>query len=222
MARRGRDAHYFSLTRVEAYTDAVFAIAATLLVLDLTTKAIGSVDSDTAMWAALGGMWENFMSFVISFALLSLLWVIHLQQFRDIEKVDGVLLWLNNGRLLFIVLIPFTTSLVSEYSEYYAGRMLLPINFFLAALLGSLSWGWAAKDGGHLLKPEARADIRNQSMGSLSAVICGAVAAILSPWLGSWAFLAYAFNGLLTRFLQRRGSGSAPAKPEASPASPQG
>ena len=47
---------YFSITRVEAYTDAVFAIAATLLVLDLTTTAIGEVDSDTQMWAALGGM----------------------------------------------------------------------------------------------------------------------------------------------------------------------
>lgn len=197
---------YFAITRVEAYTDAVFAIAATLLVLDLTTKAIGEVDSDTQLWAALGGMWENVMAFVISFLLLSMLWVIHLQQFRSLARTDGVLLWLNSIRLLFIVLIPFTTSLVSEYNDYYAGRMLLPINFFLAALFGHLSWVWAASRDGHLLTDEARPEARLQGLGGVSAVLCGAVAAILSPWLGSWGFLTYAFNAPLTRFLQRRES----------------
>ena len=195
---------YYAITRVEAYTDAVFAIAATLLVLDLTTKAIGEVDSDTQLWAALGGMWENVMAFVISFLLLSMLWVIHLQQFRSLARADGRLLWLNNIRLLFIVLIPFTTSLVSEYSEFYAGRMLLPINFFFASLFGYLSWVWAASGDGHLLTDEARPAARLEGLGGVSAVICGAVAAILSPWIGSWGFLAYVFNAPLTRLLQRR------------------
>lgn len=203
MARHDGDSS-FSKTRVEAYTDAVFAIAATLLVLDLTTKALGEVTSDGQMWAALAALWPNFMAFAISFILLSLLWVIHLQQFRDIARIDGMLLWINNARLLFIVLIPFTTSLVAEYSEYYAGRMLLPINFFLAAFAGYLSWAWAAARGGHLLVDAAKSEIRSQNLGAVAAVICGAVAVVVSPWLGSWAFLAYALNGPLTVALQRR------------------
>src|SRR6185312_16808351 len=96
---------YYAAARVEAYTDAVFAIAATLLVLDLTTTAIGAVQTDAELWAALGGMWETFLSFGISFALLSGLWVIHMSQFRDIGRADATLLWLNNARLLFVVLI---------------------------------------------------------------------------------------------------------------------
>lgn len=207
-----RSTRLFSTHRVEGYTDAVFAIAATLLVLDLTTTAIGEVDSDGAMWAALGGMWESFMAFVISFALLSGLWVIHLVQWRDIRRVDMTLLWLNNARLLFIVLIPFTTSLVADYSAFYAGRLLLPLNFFLAALLGYLSWLWAASSQGHLLGEETGNERRTQNLGGLAAVICGAVAAIASPWLGSWAFLAYVFNApmqaLLRRFAQSRQAGS--------------
>jgi uncharacterized membrane protein len=199
---------YFSKTRVEAYTDAVFAIAATLLVLDLTTTALGEVDSDAELWAALGSIWENAVSFVVSFALLSLLWVIHLKQFRDIARIDGVLLWINNARLLFIVLIPFTTSLVSEYSQYYAGRMLLPINFFCAALTGYLSWVWAASRGGHLIEDAAKPGIREQSIGALVAVVCGGVAVLLSPWLGSWAFLVYVVNGPVSTALQRRASGA--------------
>ena len=202
MARRAGG--WYSITRVEAYTDGVFAIAATLLVLDLTTTAIGEVDSDRQMWVALAGMADNLVAVVISFLLLSLLWMIHLQQFRSLARADGTLLWLNSIRLLFIVLIPFTTSLVPEYSDFYGGRMLLPINFFFAALFGHLSWVWAASRGGHLLTEEARPDARLEGLGGLSAVICGAVAAILSPWIGSWGFLAYVLNGPLTRLLQRR------------------
>jgi uncharacterized membrane protein len=197
-----------SSERTKAYTDAVFAIAATLLVLDLTATSIGKVDSDGALWAALAGMWPSIFSFVLSFALLSGLWVVHLRQFRDIAKVDMGLLWLNNARLLFIVLVPFTTSLTDGYQSFLAGRILLPINFFLAALLGYLSWLWAARDDGRLLAADREGDRRTQSIGGLAATICGAIAVVLSPWVGSIAFLAYALNGpitaLLTRFTTKR------------------
>jgi uncharacterized membrane protein len=199
-----RQARTFSTTRVEAYTDGVFAIAATLLVLDLTTTTFAAIDTDAQMWAALAGMSENFLAFVISFGLLSLLWMIHLQQFRDIARVDGGLMWLNTIRLLFIVLLPFTTSLVAEYSEYYAGRMLLPINFFLAALFGHLSYRWAMAQGGHLLADDARADAPNQALAGAVAVGCAAVAVILSPFIGSLGFLAFVFNQPVTALLQRR------------------
>jgi len=194
----------YSTTRVEAYTDGVFAIAATLLVLDLTTTTFSHIDSDGQMWAALAGMSESFTAFVISFGLLSLLWMIHLQQFRDLARVDGGLMWLNSIRLLFIVLIPFTTSLVAEYSDFYAGRMLLPINFFFATLFGYLAYRWAMAREGHLLSDAARPDAPDQSIAGAVAVGCAAVAVILSPFIGSWGFLAFVANQPLTVVLQRR------------------
>ncbi|WP_292865391.1 TMEM175 family protein [Microbacterium sp.] len=197
--------HDPSVTRTEAYTDAVFAIAATLLVLDLTTTSLGEVGSDGEMWAALGGMWPNLMAFGISFVLLSGMWMIHLRQFRDIRTVDSTLLWLNNARLLFVVLIPFTTALTSEYNDYYAGRMLLPIDFFLVALFGHLSWRWAAARGGHLMTPDAYAQRSSAAAGGLAAVTCGAIAVALSPWFGSAAFFAFLLNGPLTAILLRVG-----------------
>jgi uncharacterized membrane protein len=213
MTRERPPATFYSTARLEAYTDGVFAIAATLLVLDLTTTAIGDVGSDAELWTALGNMWPNFLSFAVSFALLSGLWFTHLQQFRGIARADAVLIWLNAARLLFVVLIPFTTSLVSEFSDYYAGRMLLPVNFFFAALFGHLSWRWAAARNGHLLKPEALADIPAQGAGGLAAVICGAIAAVISPWLGSWAFCVYFLNGPLSVLLTRRYERRADAEP---------
>ncbi|WP_439591756.1 TMEM175 family protein [Microbacterium sp.] len=199
-----RPATYYSVPRLEAYTDAVFAIAATLLVLDLSATAFGAIKTDAQLWAALGEQWETFMAFGISFALLSGLWVIHMRQFRDIARADLTLLWLNNARLLFIVLIPFTTTLVGDYSEFYAGRMLLPINFFFAALFGVLTYFWAAARGGHLLKAEVKDDVAEQRLGGLVALFCGALTVALSPWLGSWAFLAYVLNGPMQAVLERR------------------
>ncbi|KAA9107752.1 TMEM175 family protein [Microbacterium rhizomatis] len=204
MAKERPAPTYYSTARLEAYTDGVFAIAATLLVLDLTTAALGQIQTDAELWAALARMWPSFMSFGVSFALLSGLWFIHLGQFRGIARVDVTLVWLNAARLLFVVLIPFTTSLVSDYSTFYAGRMLLPINFFFAALFGHLSWRWAAARHGHLLTPDAAADIPTEGAGGLAAVICGAIAAVASPWLGSWGFCAYFLNGPLTALLRRR------------------
>jgi uncharacterized membrane protein len=203
MAREQRPVFY-SAARVEAYTDAVIAIAATLLVLDLTTTALGDVDSDASLWAALGRMWPNFLSFAISFALLSGLWVIHMTQFRLIARADAVLLWLNNGRLIFIVLIPFTTSLVDEYSEYLAGRVLLPINFFFATLMGVATWTWAAAKNGHLLTEEAKAEAAAGGSDGFVALACGAVTIVLAPWIGSWAFLAYVFNAPISAAIRRR------------------
>lgn len=193
----------FSVTRIEGYTDAVFAIAATLLVLDLTATSFGEISTEDQLWTALANMWPSFMSFGVSFALLSGLWVIHLRQFRDIARANMLLVWFNNARLLFIVLIPFTTSLTSEYQGFYAGRVLLPINFFFAALLGYLSYVVAASHDGALLREEARADAPAQQLGGLAAVICGAIAALLSPLVGSLGFLAFLLSTPVEAFLRR-------------------
>jgi len=195
---------FVSTSRVEAYTDGVFAIAATLLVLDLTATSFGTISNDAQLWEALAGLGDHFTSFVVSFLLLSMLWSIHLSQFRGIARADGTLVWINNFRLLFIVLIPFTTSLVSEYSAFYAGRVLLPVNFFFAALLGYLTWRWAAARRGHLLTDDAKPRARSENIGALAAVVAGAAAVALSPWLGSWAFLTYAVNAPVSVWLQRR------------------
>lgn len=199
--------------RTEAFTDGVFAIAATLLVLDLTATTITGIHTDSDLWMALADRWSNFSAFVISFALLAGLWMIHLRQFRDITGVDATLLWLNNARLLFIVLIPFTTMLSAEYSELLAGRILLPINFFFAALLGYLSWRWAAARGGHLMRPDAYAQRVRAGTGGLAAVACAALAVALSPWLGSWAFAAFLVNGPLSILFLRIAAGRGRATP---------
>ncbi len=193
-----------SASRIEAYTDGVFAIAATLLVLDLTTHAIGEVSSDAELWGGLAATSPAVLGFIISFGLLSVLWVVHVQQFNEIARVDEPMMWINNVRLLFIVFMPFTTSLASDYSDFYAGRMLLPINFFFASLFSYVAWSWACARGGHLLKTQPPGAVERASRDGRVALVCAALAMVSSPWIGSWGFLVYTVPPLVAALRRRR------------------
>lgn len=191
--------------RLEAFTDGVFAIAATLLVLDLTSHALGEVGSDAEMWSALGDMWPLFANFAISFALLCILWMVHVRQFEYIARVDGAMMWLNNGRLFFVVLVPFATGLTTEYADYLAGRLAMPVTFFLAILFSWLQWQWAARRRDVMLPDMSAEDAVAYGRSSLSALIIGAVIVVLAPWVGSAAFLLFLLDGPFTRALHGKG-----------------
>ncbi|MFF2487654.1 TMEM175 family protein [Microbacterium sp. NPDC058062] len=193
-------------TRLEAFTDGVFAIAATLLVLDLTQHSLGKVESDAQMWAALAGMYELFLNFGLSFVLLCLMWMVHVQQFEHVARVDATTVWLNNARLLFIVLVPFATNLTTEYSEWLAGRLAMPVTFFLAILFSWLQWGWAVRRRDVLLPDMTKDDAIAYGRSSLSALIISALVVVLAPWIGSLAFLLFALDGPFTRLLRGRNS----------------
>ena len=192
-------------TRLEAFTDGVFAIAATLLVLDLTTHTFGEISSDAEMWSALAGMWPLFFNFALSFVLLCLLWMTHVQQFEHIARVDSTLVWLNNARLLFVVLVPFATNMTTEYSEWLAGRIFMPVTFFLAILFSWLQWMWAVGHRSTMLPDLDDAVARSYGRGALSALIIGAVVVAVSPFVGSAAFLLFVLDGPLTKALRGRG-----------------
>lgn len=178
-------------SRLEAFTDGVFAIAATLLVLDLTAYAFGPISSDADMWSALGGMWELFLNFALSFLLLCLLWMTHVQQFEHVARIDSTIIWLNNARLLFIVLVPFATSMTTEYSEWVAGRLLMPVAFFFAILCSYLQWMWAVRNRTTMLPDLSDDDARAYSRGALSALVISALVVCLAPLIGSIAFVLF-------------------------------
>lgn len=212
---RGRRSPTLSTRRLEAFTDGVFAIAATLLVLDLTDHSLGSIDSDRQMWAALSDMAPLFLNFALSFVLLCLLWRVHVHQFEYVERVDVVAIWLNNGRLLFVALVPFATSLTTEYSDFVAGRLAMPLCFFLAILCSSIQWRWMVRRRDVMLPTLSPAEAAAFGSGSLSALLVSAAVVVLAPWVGSWAFLLFVLDGPFTRVLRRRTARDTDAAPAA-------
>jgi uncharacterized membrane protein len=133
--------------RVEAFSDGVFAIAITLLVLDL--KAPGEA-AHMSLLAGLLEQWPVYAAYLISFVFILIMWVNHHRMFEHIARIDNNFLYLNGLLLLGITVVPFPTSLVSRYlfsddqtiaTAVYSGW------FFLIAIFFNLMWRYAYTRG---------------------------------------------------------------------------
>jgi uncharacterized membrane protein len=131
-------------SRLEAFSDGVFAVAITLLVLNLTVAGPGHGQ----LVHQLGSHWPSFAAYLISFFVIGIIWVNHHALVRSIVVVDRPLLFLNLLLLLWVVLIPFATGLVAEYMSAYlagtkgGGDVRLAMALYSAVFLG-MSAGFA-------------------------------------------------------------------------------
>ncbi len=105
-----------STSRLETLVDGVFAIAMTLLVLDIHVPELaGDLTSAQDLFADLVLLWPRVLSFIISFVILGMFWVAHHTEFRFIKKLDNKLIWQNMFYLLLVALLPFTAALLGRY-----------------------------------------------------------------------------------------------------------
>jgi len=125
------------VARIAAFSDGVFAIAITLLALQLDIPSGSWVD----VWAELGKLGSSFISFAISFAVIGAYWVAHHRLFSLVERYDRRLIWLNLLSLFFIVVMPFTTSLVAEHGSQNASVIVYAL---CVAAAGFTNTGMAA------------------------------------------------------------------------------
>ena len=106
---------FFSKARVEAFSDGVFAIIITLLVLELRVPHIELPATAEALSEALVHLLPKFIAWVISFAIVGVIWVNHHRIFHALKSIDHNLFWLNLNLLLWTSFIPFPTALVGDY-----------------------------------------------------------------------------------------------------------
>jgi uncharacterized membrane protein len=101
-------------SRLEAFSDGVFAVAITLLVLNLVTP-VPSHNPNHTLLKQLGNLWPSLLAYLLSFLMIGIIWVNHHVLVRSIKTVDRTLLFLNLLLLMFVVLIPFGTSTMAAY-----------------------------------------------------------------------------------------------------------
>jgi len=173
-----------SKSRLEAFSDGVFAIAATLLVLDLHVRP-----RPGELAHALGQEWPHYATFVVSFLTIGIIWVNHHGQFHRISSVDRPLLFLNLLLLMFVVLIPFPTQLLGEYlhegtdqhvaAAVYAGTMLA------MGLCFAASWRYVAAHGSLLTRAiserELAALVRRNAVGQGLYLVAFVLAFVSAP-----------------------------------------
>jgi len=129
--------------RLEAFTDAIIAIAITLLVLDIRVPSREANDSNQALWHALGDIWPNYFGYALSFIVLGIMWVNHHHIFQYIARTDHTFLIVNVFFLLCVSFLPFPTGLVAEYIGHEgAGTATIIYTgwFLVTAIFYNLIW----------------------------------------------------------------------------------
>src|SRR5262249_18484437 len=102
-------------TRLEAFCDGVFAIALTLLIIDIKVPASERIRSTRELWLALRHFGPSFFAFVLSFAIIFITWVNHHRFMRTVNKSSGSFVYANGFLLMTVVFMPFPAALVGEY-----------------------------------------------------------------------------------------------------------
>jgi uncharacterized membrane protein len=135
------DEKNLQLERLVFFSDAVAAIAITLLALDIK---IEHTHGGHLLFSDIKDQWKTLVAFFLSFFNIANFWKTHHTFFGHIKKIDEKLLWFNIFWLLFIVLLPFSTSLISSYFFDVAAIFVYSLNTFLIAIFQNLIWDYAS------------------------------------------------------------------------------
>jgi uncharacterized membrane protein len=141
--------------RIEAFSDGVFAIAITLLVLDL--KVPRELRGEAELWRALVAQWPSYLSFLTSFATILIMWINHHRMFTLIGRSDHRLMVYNGLLLLGVTVVPFPTSLIAQYLRHDGERLAALVfngTYIYLAICFNLLWRCAAV-GDRLLDRDA-------------------------------------------------------------------
>ena len=192
-------------TRTEAFSDAVFAVAITLLVLEIKVPEVPGSD----LPHALAEEWPSYVSYLVSFAVIGVIWMNHHAVFDHIARVDRALQGLNLFLLLWIVLIPWATDLLATYmreggeGERTAALVYTGTVAAMGIAFGQL-WRHAARDrrllGVDLSDDEIRRRTRRFAGGGPVYVLAAVVALFSAP-------VCLAINALLAIYYALPGVG---------------
>jgi uncharacterized membrane protein len=143
-------------SRIEAFCDGVFAIALTLLIIDIRIPAGGTINTTNDLWLALQGLLPSIFAFLLSFTIVFITWVNHHGTLKLVNKSSAAFIYANGFLLLTIVVLPFPTALLSEhlFTDHAAPAVIL-----YAAINGvqALAWillGYTALNPNPLTKNE--------------------------------------------------------------------
>jgi len=203
--------------RLEAFSDGVFAIAITILALDLRVPQGETTSGD--LISAILHQWPTYFAFVLSFTTILIMWINHHARLALVERVDGLLMFSNGLVLMTVVALSYPTAIVGTYLNTDAGGAAVA-TYGLFVLATSLAWNifmLALRPERGLLKPGVPPGLisstrRRVALGFVIYLVATGVAlryaylglGIITVMWGFWAVIAY-------RALNRRERWSAEA-----------
>ncbi|MBI1774879.1 MAG: DUF3611 family protein [Proteobacteria bacterium] len=146
-----------SLGRLAALSDGVFAVAMTLLVLDLKAPAEGAIHGESELWQALVQLSPRLLVYLMSFLTLGIFWVGQQTQLNHLARSDRNLSWIHLCFLFAVSLMPFSTALMAEFIGTRVALVVYWLNILLLGMVLFASWRYAAH--AKLVREDAPADI---------------------------------------------------------------
>jgi uncharacterized membrane protein len=192
--------------RIEALTDGIFAVAMTLLVLDIKPPVHLRFETNEALVDHLSALEHSFVMYAISFVVLAMFWLGHHLQFHFVRHVDRPLLWINLAFLLLAVVVPFSTNLVGDHAHLQLPAVLYAVNLLALTLLLFLQLRHLAARP-HLtapdLTPEAVAHLHRQLLLFGVVPVVSIAASFYSPRLGMYLYVLLAVRAFLPGRIDR-------------------
>jgi uncharacterized membrane protein len=185
---------HWETTRTEAFSDGVFSIASTLLVLDIAIP-VSELDD---LWSGIAHEWPRYLAYATSFITIGGIWLAHHSVFRRLQYANAKVMQINLALLMAVAFLPFPTRLVADALRHGVASERAAVIFYGAsllviALLFSALWSEVMRDR-QLLKPEVSdAEVEaigratTPNIGLYAAVI---VVAILVPRVAAFGYLA--------------------------------
>jgi uncharacterized membrane protein len=196
------------LDRLIFFSDAVFAIVMTLLILDIKVPDVPPEVAAQEVPGLVLELWPKFFSYVLSFLVIGLYWIAHHQTFRYVRSYDRTLLWLNLAFLLSITFVPFPTDLLGEYGELRFSVIFYAASLGMVRLLLAVVW-WYVISGP--IRTSADLDDRLAKFNSYRGLVVPAIfflsigVAFVSPnaAAASWVLL-FIVDSVIWRLWRRR------------------
>ena len=202
-----------STARLETFADGVFAIAATLLVLNVEVPEVG----DKSLAHELAKLWPAYVGYAVSFLTIGIIWVNHHTVLRQLRGIDRTFLFINVFFLLCIAFIPFPTRLLATYvrtDDGKAAALAYGVTLTITALFFNLMWRYAIGGGGRLLRPDAdRREVDGITRSYRPGVPMYAAATVVGGFqaeLGAALFAAIALFYVLSSAVFGREEGAVP------------
>ncbi len=144
---------YLTKGRLEGLSDGIFAFAMTLLVvgLDLPDKT-NIVQSTGYAMGLLVSLESDFLHYILAFLILGAFWLSHHTQVHSVKRIDKVYVWINLSVLLFVALLPFTTSFSGDFPKVPVGAMVFEASLFAIGIAMFCQWLYATQ-GHRLVEP---------------------------------------------------------------------
>ena len=199
MARRS---HWENTKRIETLVDGIFAIAMTLLVLNLNIPQLAYPVPDATMQNILIGLGPKLFTYALSFILLAIFWRVNHSQFYHIKRANTTLLWITILWLLFVALVPFSTSLTGEYGYLTSSQVFFGFNLLLIGALSALIWYYVTEKNliGDELSFKEIMKIRRLNLVLPTVSILAILIAFINP---SWSSWSYALIPIILRIMEK-------------------